>query len=271
MNKDLYPNTTQVPNAIIDEMAKFTDAEFRILMLIVRKTIGWHKETDYISYTQFHKYTGIKSRTTLSLAVNNLVKKGYVKRIDKRGKSLDPMPKGFRSEVYYTLNKRVLNSTSPKNEQVLMSKNYTSTGVKNGHYKTNSYKTNNTLAKPKQLKKENNVDNLLITNSKVISDLSPTLLRKMEDMKKRIGVKSNVYTSHQAYGLEVSKELNLPETFTARVIKACKDKSYFDIHYALSATLKKDKMNYNDRAKYFFKVLQQKEPANSLRRVMPSL
>lgn len=51
---ELKPNFTQIPNLVLDElMSELTNAEFRVLMYICRRTYGFHKESDRISYSQF--------------------------------------------------------------------------------------------------------------------------------------------------------------------------------------------------------------------------
>ena len=48
------PNYTQVPNEILDEwIGKLSKVEFKIIMMICRKTFGWRKESDKISLSQF--------------------------------------------------------------------------------------------------------------------------------------------------------------------------------------------------------------------------
>lgn len=56
----LIPNTTQVPNAIIDLLMPFLhDGEARILMYLCRRTYGFQREADSISLPQF--VDGIRS------------------------------------------------------------------------------------------------------------------------------------------------------------------------------------------------------------------
>ncbi len=55
------PNFTQVPNEIIDLMPQLSGSEFKVLVAICRKTIGWHKTHDAISLSQLHKMTGLES------------------------------------------------------------------------------------------------------------------------------------------------------------------------------------------------------------------
>jgi hypothetical protein len=55
------PNFTQVPNVVIDELApELTEAELRVLLYIVRRTFGFHREWDYISLSQLTD--GIRTR-----------------------------------------------------------------------------------------------------------------------------------------------------------------------------------------------------------------
>lgn len=50
----LKPNSTQVPNVILDKlMYRLPDAEFRVIIYICRRTYGFQRESDQISFTQF--------------------------------------------------------------------------------------------------------------------------------------------------------------------------------------------------------------------------
>lgn len=70
---------TAVPNLILDSCTKlFTPAEFMILMVIIRKTIGWHKSVDTISLSQFMKYTNL-SRNTCIKVLKKLTEDGFIK------------------------------------------------------------------------------------------------------------------------------------------------------------------------------------------------
>lgn len=73
------PDSFQVPNAFIDEtLATLSGNACKIYLLIVRKTRGWHKEADKISYSQIQKYTGIGSSATVDKAVSELVGLGLI-------------------------------------------------------------------------------------------------------------------------------------------------------------------------------------------------
>lgn len=67
------PNAFQIPNDIVDEiMAKLSGNAIKCYLLIVRKTLGWNKQLDFIPASQFHDLTGIKKADTLTAAIKEL-------------------------------------------------------------------------------------------------------------------------------------------------------------------------------------------------------
>ena len=91
--KKLIPNSTQIPNVLLDfVIPQISEAEGKCLLYICRRTYGFHKERDRISFNQFIK--GIKNkdgeqldygsglaRASVSEALKNLVGSGLVKTI----------------------------------------------------------------------------------------------------------------------------------------------------------------------------------------------
>lgn len=72
-------NFTTVHNIVIDKiMPQLTGAEFKILIAIIRLTVGWHKERDAISYSQFGKVTGLGSTATIRKALSGLESNGLI-------------------------------------------------------------------------------------------------------------------------------------------------------------------------------------------------
>jgi len=72
------PNHTQIPNIIIDQhMSELSHAQFKVLMAICRKTIGWHKQSDYISISQIVELTGVSNKTVVG-AIKQLDRKGFI-------------------------------------------------------------------------------------------------------------------------------------------------------------------------------------------------
>lgn len=79
-------NSFQVPNFLIDElMPKMSPNALKCYLLIVRKTIGWGKEFDAISASQFCKYTGIKKDNTVFRALRELEQMELIERVSKIG------------------------------------------------------------------------------------------------------------------------------------------------------------------------------------------
>jgi phage replication O-like protein O len=72
------PNHTQIPNTFIDEsMARLTHAQFKVLIAICRKTIGWHKHSDYISISQIMELANVSNKTVVNALVQ-LEGMGYI-------------------------------------------------------------------------------------------------------------------------------------------------------------------------------------------------
>ena len=74
------PNSFQVPNAFVDDvLADLGGSACKVYLLIVRKTRGWQKEKDCISYSQIQKIAGVKSHETIKNALNELLELGLIK------------------------------------------------------------------------------------------------------------------------------------------------------------------------------------------------
>jgi DNA-binding transcriptional ArsR family regulator len=68
MENKLIPNSTQIPNIILDLiLPKLPEAEARCLLYISRRTFGFHRDNDRISFSQFEN--GIISKDGLVLDV----------------------------------------------------------------------------------------------------------------------------------------------------------------------------------------------------------
>lgn len=76
---DTRDNFTRIHNYVIDViMPMLKPNTFKVLMAIVRKTKGWGKDADQISYSQLRDLTGIKSDSTLAAALSDLEKRKYI-------------------------------------------------------------------------------------------------------------------------------------------------------------------------------------------------
>jgi len=97
------PNTTPVPDVVFDRLlSKLGEAELKALLYIIRRTFGFKKDRDPISFNQFlrgittrdgrtlDEGCGIRDRTTLSKALKSLETKGIItseKGMDERGEN----------------------------------------------------------------------------------------------------------------------------------------------------------------------------------------
>lgn len=85
------PTYTPIPDIVFDELAhRLSGSEYKVLMYILRRTFGFKKESDSISFNQMLKGitkqdgtrldygAGISSPATLSKAVNKLVELGVI-------------------------------------------------------------------------------------------------------------------------------------------------------------------------------------------------
>ena len=90
------PNTTPLPNCIVDEyLPHFTGAELKVILYLVRRTLGFHKTRDAISLNQIcngivrkdgrrlDRGTGLHKSTACD-ALNSLINWGMIKRVTRR-------------------------------------------------------------------------------------------------------------------------------------------------------------------------------------------
>lgn len=70
---------TKVPCRTLENLAKLrvSTNEFRTIMVVVRKTYGFHKDKDRISLSQFQKLTGLDRKRQVC-ALRSLVNKGIL-------------------------------------------------------------------------------------------------------------------------------------------------------------------------------------------------
>jgi hypothetical protein len=98
------PRSTLVPDVVFDRLlTKLGEAELKALLYIIRRTFGFKKDRDPVSFNQFlrgittkdgevqDEGCGIRDRTTLSKALQSLEQKGIIlseKRRDERGENV---------------------------------------------------------------------------------------------------------------------------------------------------------------------------------------
>lgn len=80
-------NFTKLDNYLCDVvMPALRPNAWKVLCYIIRKTLGWNKEEDALSYSSIQKGTGIGSPSTLSAAISDLVDAGYILRDGSAGR-----------------------------------------------------------------------------------------------------------------------------------------------------------------------------------------
>lgn len=78
MEDYFLPNFTQAPNYFFDVLLnQLSSTEVHVMCAIIRKTYGWHKAEDKISFSQLTKATGL-ALSTVQNAIKKLVDKGIV-------------------------------------------------------------------------------------------------------------------------------------------------------------------------------------------------
>lgn len=65
---------TQFENTLLEKLtlAELSGSDFRVVLVILRKTSGFNKNADWISYTQFEKFTGL-TRKSVSKSLARLI------------------------------------------------------------------------------------------------------------------------------------------------------------------------------------------------------
>ncbi|WP_394793852.1 replication protein [Armatimonas sp.] len=102
-----------MPAVYLDVVMPFlTDAEWRVLCIIIRQTLGWtapgssgeRKRRDWISQSQFRERTG-KSRDSISRAVAGLLRHNLIAIENRRGELLSSPRQRLlsRDRLYYRL------------------------------------------------------------------------------------------------------------------------------------------------------------------------
>ncbi len=75
---------TQVPNFFLEEQAKtLGEAELRVYLCIIRKTLGFHKDKDFLSYSQIQQMSGLTAKS-IRRGLKGLAEKGLIHRSNPR-------------------------------------------------------------------------------------------------------------------------------------------------------------------------------------------
>lgn len=86
LSKDMQEeNYTKIPNEVLEALAKtkLSNYELRYLWVVIRKTLGWNKQSDYIANSQFVQATGIK-KWSISKIQRKLIERKIVVKIGNK-------------------------------------------------------------------------------------------------------------------------------------------------------------------------------------------
>lgn len=89
------PNTTPTPNWLYDAMKDMGDTELRVVLTVVRATLGWsegkggmRKKEDWITQSQICEKTG-RGHSAVSLALQSAISENYIEARTRGGDLLD--------------------------------------------------------------------------------------------------------------------------------------------------------------------------------------
>jgi len=113
----LDSNYTPLPNAIADHIyPALGPTTAAVLGVIIRQTIGWHRQTGDVSYGAIQKATGIKNRNSISSSLKLLVKVGLVSATKEKGKTTEyAIAAGLEVESIDELLERIHNALPARN------------------------------------------------------------------------------------------------------------------------------------------------------------
>ena len=229
-------NSFQLPNAIVDDMlCKLSGNACKIYLLIVRKTRGWHKEADKISYSQIQKYTGINHRATVSKAIDELLEIGLISV--QKGNEKTMSEYRLNDDFCGSKNELAKNCTSSKNE-LTGSKNELETGSKNEHTEIQYNKNTNTKYNDIYTHDENEKENFQTSSQTKPSSQKPSAKKTntVTDQLIHLGVSEQAANDF----VDFRKQIKKPMTITA--IKALQDESTeagLSLEQAIEYTLNK--------------------------------
>lgn len=78
---------TAINNEVLEQLVKtpLLASEYQVILFVIRKTWGWHKKEDVISFSQFMDGTGL-SRGTTNKTLKNLILRKILVRVTRLGK-----------------------------------------------------------------------------------------------------------------------------------------------------------------------------------------
>jgi len=178
-NPQLEDGRTEIANELVEALSEtyFSPAESKILWTVIRKTYGWHKKSDRISYSQFEESTKM-NRRHIGPALKRLIDRNIITSSNSGEKHVSEYGLQKDHEIW---EKSVTETGNKKNKSVtdLGNKSVTETG--------------NNLT-PKQVTDEN--FNLLPISVPSVTDSCKNLLPKQVTTKaiQKQLTKENIYS-----------------------------------------------------------------------------
>lgn len=192
-------NSFQVPNAFVDEaMFELSGNAVKCYLFIMRKTLGWQKEWDYIPTTQFHLITGIKKPLTVYDAIKELESYGLLRVIKERGKisgyainlELDELNKSQSDESTIQKGHTELSKKDTTFDESTIQKGHTSKdSIKYNNKNTilsSSIEDNSPVIKPVRKKKTAPVNEIINAYNEVLGDVLPKAIKPSAKRTKMI-------------------------------------------------------------------------------------
>ena len=192
-------NSFQVPNAFVDEaMFELSGNAVKCYLFIMRKTLGWQKEWDYIPTTQFHLITGIKKPLTVYDAIKELESYGLLRVIKERGKisgyainlELDELNKSQSDESTIQKGHTGLSKKDTTFDESTIQKGHTSKdSIKYNNKNTilsSSIEDNSPVIKPVRKKKTAPVNEIINAYNEVLGDVLPKAIKPSAKRTKMI-------------------------------------------------------------------------------------
>lgn len=103
--------TTPVPNILFDaHLGELKIAELKVLLVIIRQTLGWKKSCDWISASQLIQKTNCSQRAIVS-AIQKLLEKDLIVVMDENGNFLNsPEQRKGKKQLFYCLSSRLIST-----------------------------------------------------------------------------------------------------------------------------------------------------------------
>jgi DNA replication protein DnaD len=121
----IYEQTTQVPNFIFSVLPDLTEAELKIILVVIRQTLGWEdkrtgqrKTRDRITISQFMQKSGLSKRA-VTKAIQSLSQKHLLTVTDFKGNTLtQSTERKGKSYIYYSLLKPMHQTTQTSAQSI---------------------------------------------------------------------------------------------------------------------------------------------------------